>query len=40
MHYNSVIKQLGITDVLFLQFSDRILFDMYGDDKLSFIRLD
>ena len=28
MHYNSVIKQLGITDVLFLQFSGRILFDM------------
>ena len=37
MKYNSVIERYGITDVLFMQFSDRILFDQYGDCKLSSI---
>lgn len=40
MNYNSVIEQYGITDVLFMQFSDRILFDLYGDDVLSSIKVD
>ena len=40
MNYNSVIEQYGITDVLFMQFSDRILFDLYGDDVLSSIIID
>ncbi|MBQ3708361.1 MAG: hypothetical protein II889_10700 [Clostridia bacterium] len=40
MNYRSVIEEYGITDVLFEQFSDRILFDLYGDDQLSAIVLD
>ena len=40
MNYRSVIEEYGITDVLFQQFSDRILFDLYGDDRLSSIVLD
>ena len=40
MDYRAVIEEYGITDVLFEQFSDRILFDIYGDDKLSSIVLD
>ena len=40
MNYREVIEEYGITDVLFEQFSDRILFDIYGDDRLSAIVLD
>jgi hypothetical protein len=40
MNYREVIREYGITDVLFEQFSDRILFDLYGDDQLSAIVLD
>ncbi|MBQ3956023.1 MAG: hypothetical protein II680_09035 [Clostridia bacterium] len=40
MNYHDVIEQYGITDVLFEQFSDRIMFDIYGDDQLSAIVLD
>ena len=40
MNYRSVIEEYGITDVLFQQFSDRILVDIYGDDQLSAIVLD
>ena len=40
MNYRDIIEEYGITDVLFQQFSDRILFDLYGDDKLSAIVLD
>ena len=40
MNYRQVIEEYNITDVLFEQFSDRILFDLYGDDKLSSIVLD
>ncbi|MBE6726527.1 MAG: hypothetical protein E7576_15265 [Ruminococcaceae bacterium] len=40
MDYRAVIEENGITDVLFEQFSDRILFDIYGDDRLSAIVLD
>ena len=40
MNYREVIEEYNITDVLFEQFSDRILFDLYGDDKLSSIVLD
>ena len=40
MNYRSVIEEYGITDVLFQQFSDRIMFDIYGDDRLSAIVLD
>ena len=40
MNYRDVIEEYGITDVLFQQFSDRILFDLYGDDRLSSIVLD
>ncbi|MBR5365396.1 MAG: hypothetical protein IK132_04060 [Clostridia bacterium] len=40
MNYHDVIEEYGITDVLFQQFSDRIMFDLYGDDQLSAIVLD
>ena len=40
MNYRQVIEEYNITDVLFEQFSDRILFDIYGDDRLSAIVLD
>ena len=40
MNYHDVIEEYGITDVLFEQFSDRIMFDLYGDDQLSSIVLD
>ena len=40
MDYRQVIEENHITDVLFEQFSDRILFDIYGDDRLSAIVLD
>lgn len=40
MNYRDVIREYGITDVLFEQFSDRILFDIYGDCRLSSIVLD
>jgi hypothetical protein len=40
MNYRQVIEEYGITDVLFMQYSHRILFDIYGDDRLSSIVLD
>ena len=40
LHYDTFIREHNITDVLFEQFSDRILFDLYGDDKLANIKTD
>lgn len=39
LDYNAIIKKYNITDVLFMQFSDRILFDLYGDDQLATIKI-
>ncbi len=36
--YNKVIESYDITDVLFMQFSDRIMFDTYRDDNLALIK--
>jgi len=35
LNYNDYIEQNGITDVLFMQFSDRIMFNLYNDDPLG-----
>ena len=35
LNYNDYIEQNGITDVLFMQFSDRIMFNLYNNDSLN-----
>ena len=40
INYKKVLGDNNITDVLFFQFSERILFDTYDDDKLSEIKTD
>ena len=39
MDYNKVIEEKNITDVLVLQFSERIIFDVFGDSRLDEIRI-
>ena len=38
MDYSAFIKQHDITDVLIMQFSDRLLFNIYNDDNLLLIK--
>ena len=40
LNYNKVIRDNQITDVLFLQFSERIVFDALGDNRFNTIRTD
>lgn len=40
LNYNKVIRDNQITDVLFLQFSERIVFDALGDNRFNFIKTD
>lgn len=40
LDYKKVIEDNSITDVLFFQFSDRIMFDTYNDDRLNEIKTD
>ncbi len=35
--FNGFIEKNGVTDVLVMQFSDRLMFNIYGDCKLSYI---
>lgn len=35
--FNGFIEEKGVTDVLVMQFSDRLMFNLYGDCKLSLV---
>lgn len=35
--FNGFIEKNGVTDVLVMQFSDRLMFNIYGDCKLSYV---